>query len=178
MEFDSSLKRVIYIFVLFFCIFNYLLIRIFTRQCLPWILGENAPAPNADVPSSLDPEERATSARSGGLANFHSDGDKSRHPCKESPEDSQAAFASGYTCYSRWQSPQKSIICNVLYLERQDMLSHLPIYHLHITHYHISRNYTSKLCRIAIGRTYETCRKHDRVLFHTKSKEKKNYIFH
>lgn len=133
----------IYLFVLFFVLSIIYTSECFPRQCLPRILGENAPAPNADVPSSLDPEERATSAHSGGLANFRSDGDKSRHPCKESPEDSQAVFASGYTRYSRWQSPQKSIICNLLYLERQDMLSRLPIYHLHVTHNHISRNYTS-----------------------------------
>lgn len=131
-HFDLEFMSDLYICFIF-CIFNYLLIRIFRRQCLPCILGENTPTPNPDVPSSMDPEERATSARSGGLANFHSDGDKSRHPCKESPEDAQAAFASGYTRYSRWRSPQKSIICNVLYLERQDMLSHLPIYRLHIS---------------------------------------------
>lgn len=138
----------------------------FPRQCLPCVLGENAPAPNADVSSSLDPEEMATSARSGGLANFRSDGDKSRHPCKESPEDSQAAFVSGYTRYSRWQSPQKSIIFSVLYLERQDMLSRLPIYHLHITHYHISRNYTccenSVMPHIfSLAKLYKICQKHD-----------------
>lgn len=102
LEFDLALKQVVYLFVLLFALSIIYTSECFPRQCLPCILGENAPAPNADVPSSLDPEERATSAHSGGLANFRSDGDKSRHPCKESPEDSQAAFASGYTCYSRW----------------------------------------------------------------------------
>lgn len=103
---------------------------------------------NADAPSLLDPKEMATSVCSCGSANFRSDGDKSRHPCKLSPEDSRAAVALGYTCYGRWQSLEKSIICDVLYLRRQDTLSRLQICSIGITCYNISRNYTSRGTRI------------------------------